>query len=225
MRNRHTSPFEMCELKIFPKMPIFVARQWLRHRTANLNEWSGRYSIMMPEWYQPEAYRLQDQVNKQGSHGQIGTEELSLISDAVEANQQEAFRLYDDMINQKVGAEMARMHLPLSTYTMFIWKIDLHNLLHFLSLRADPHAQYEIRVYADAMLKMVADWVPLTYKAFLDYRLNAKLLSAPAMEGLRKMIRNEMVTREDLGMGKSEWLEFSGLAARLGLYVSVHSDR
>lgn len=224
MRNMHTSPFEMCEIKLCVKMPLFIARQWLRHRTANVNEWSGRYSIMLPEWYSPDVYRLQHKVNKQSSEGEATSDEVREVFNQVEANQEEAFHLYKRLIDMEVAGEMARGHLPLNTYTMFVWKIDLHNLFHFVRLRADSHAQYEIRVYAEAIENLISQWCPWAYQAYMDYQKNAVTLSALDLKGLTLVGQNTPVSRELLGMGKSEWLDFQRLAERLGHHVEVRGQ-
>lgn len=199
MRHRHTTPFEMCEIKLHCKLPVFVARQWIRHRTANVNEYSARYSILEREFYVPKLADIQQQstTNKQG-RGEGLTEQDRLY---VQAQMQQAadrdFDLYEELTfdgtededeGLNVSRELARINLPLSTYTEWYWKVDLHNLLHFLSLRADPHAQMEIRAYADEMLKIVRQWVPNIYDAFVDYRLNARTFSGQEMAILRRAL-------------------------------------
>jgi thymidylate synthase (FAD) len=173
MRHNHTSPFEMVEFKFYLKMPIFVARQWIRHRTANLNEYSGRYSVMKDEFHIFEEFNYQSLANKQGS----GMDIVEGYTGEVEAHSADAFRLYNRMIEDGVSREQARCHLPLSTYTELVWKIDLHNLFHFLKLRKDSHAQKEIRLYADAIADLIQPIVPLAYRAFENYKLNAYTLS------------------------------------------------
>jgi thymidylate synthase (FAD) len=220
MRHRHTSPFEMCELKIHVKLPIFVARQWIRHRVANLNEISGRYSILDNEFYLPATADLaaQARTNRQGRGDVLEGAEAARVLEILREDAIRAYGHYEELLNEVGGQvvdperkglarELARMNLPVSLYTQLYWKIDLHNLLHFLSLRAAPHAQYEIRVYADALLEVVRQWVPLTHAAFLDYRLGAYELSAKGLAVVRRMLRGEVVDREASGMSAGEWRE------------------
>jgi thymidylate synthase (FAD) len=213
MRHWHSTPFEMCEIKLHVKLPIFVARQWIRHRTANVNEYSARYSILDREFYTPAPEHLaaQSATNRQGRgavlEGEAAQAALSLLRD--EAGR--AFDAYDRLLGEDgagLARELARMALPLSTYTQWYWKTDLHNLLHFLRLRADPHAQYEIRVYAEAIGALVRDWVPHAWEAFEDYRMGAVTLSRPAMDCLRRMLAGEAVTQETSGLTPGEWREF-----------------
>jgi thymidylate synthase (FAD) len=228
MRHRHSTPFEMCEIKYHVKLPIFVARQWIRHRTANVNEYSARYSILDREFYIPEPEHLaaQSTANRQGRgdvlQGDEAAEVLAILRD-------DASRTYDNyaaMLNeddagkpvdptrQGLARELARMNLTLNTYTQWYWKIDLYNLFHFLSLRADAHAQYEIRVYADAMLRTVDAWVPLAAQAFRDYRLGAAMLSAGMITVVRRMLDGEAVTRPDSGLNPREWRELMAVLGR-----------
>ena len=220
MRHRHTSPFEMCELKIHVKLPIFVARQWIRHRVANLNEISGRYSILDNEFYLPATADLaaQARTNRQGRGDVLEGAEAARVLEILREDAIRAYGRYEELLNEVGGQvvdperkglarELARMNLPVSLYTQLYWKIDLHNLLHFLSLRAAPHAQYEIRVYADALLEVVRQWVPLTHAASLDYRLGAYELSAKGLAVVRRMLRGEVVDREASGMSAGEWRE------------------
>jgi thymidylate synthase (FAD) len=193
MRHRHTSPFEGCELKLHIKMPIFVARQWIRHRMASPNEYSGRYSLMKDEFYLPDLERLgrQSTTNKQGTSDQgYSAEDAALILDNLKGSGKTAFENYAWLVSDEVdlARELARINLPLSTYTEMYWKIDLHNLLHFLSLRMDSHAQYEIRVYADLIGSIVEQWMPMTWKAFEDYRLNGVTFSAIEMKVLKDLL-------------------------------------
>jgi thymidylate synthase (FAD) len=176
MRHRHTTPFEMCEIKMHLKMPIFIARQWMRHRTANVNEISARYSIIKDEYYVPEIERMSQQsaINNQGSGDRLPDDLANNIKKEMNELCADTFLTYDELINEKhLARELARSILPQSTYTEFFWKIDLHNLLHFVSLRADSHAQYEIQQYAIKILDIVKSWLPFTYKAFMDYRMNS----------------------------------------------------
>jgi thymidylate synthase (FAD) len=221
MRHRHTTPFEMCEIKFHIKLPIFIARQWIRHRTANVNEYSARYSVLDREFYipAPEQLAAQSSSNRQGRgevlSGPEAQEVLNLLRD-------DAMRNYDHymfMLNEEadgspadpgrqgLARELARMNLTLNAYTQWYWKADLHNLLHFLSLRADTHAQYEIRAYADAMLSVVKAWVPQTYAAFADYRLGAVTFSAQMLAILKRMLGGEEVAQAESGLSKREWAE------------------
>jgi thymidylate synthase (FAD) len=198
MRHRHTTPFEMAEIKLHVKLPIFVARQWIRHRTASVNEYSARYSILEREFYVPKLEDIlqQSTTNKQGRGGDLNEKDRRYIQNQMQLSADRDFDLYemltrdgdeeDDGLN--VARELARINLPLSTYTEWYWKVDLHNLLHFLSLRADPHAQKEIRDYADVMLKIVRQWVPNIYDAFMDYRMDAQSFSGPEMAILRRVL-------------------------------------
>ncbi len=228
LRHRHTTPFEMCEIKYHVKLPIFVARQWIRHRTANVNEYSARYSILDREFYlpAPEHLAAQSASNRQGRgmvlEGQEAMEVLDLLRD-------DAMRAYDHyawMLNEGgegevvdpgrrgLARELARMNLTLNTYTQWYWKTDLHNLLHFLSLRADAHAQYEIRAYAEVMLESVAAWVPATYAAFVDYRLGAVTFSAAMLAVVTRMLAGEAVEQKGSGLSKREWDEMMGALGR-----------
>ena len=176
MRHRHTTPFEMCEIKLHLKMPIFIARQWMRHRTANVNEISARYSIIKDEYYIPETERMSQQsvINNQGSGDRLPESVANDVKKQMTDLCKDTFEMYDNLINEKhLARELSRSVLPQSTYTEFFWKIDLHNLLHFISLRADSHAQYEIQQYAVKILDIVQAWVPFTYRAFMDYRVNS----------------------------------------------------
>ncbi len=220
MRNRHTSPFEMCELKVHMKLPIFVARQQVRHRMANINETSGRYSILDREFYVPEPEHLgvQATANRQGRGEVLDPDLARRVLDMVRADAERAYDHYErllgetaagDAVEDGIGLarELARMGLTLNFYTQWYWKIDLHNLLGFVALRADPHAQYEIRVYAEVLLDILRRWVPLTYEAFVDHRLGAVQLSAKALAALRRMLAGEHVERESAGMAPGEWRE------------------
>jgi thymidylate synthase (FAD) len=228
MRMRHTSPFEMCELKLHVKLPIFVARQWIRHRTASVNEYSARYSVLDDEFYLPEPEHLatQSKTNRQGRAEALEGPAAAVARDVLETNAAQAYRRYVELLNEDadgqpvdpgragLARELARIALPLNTYTQWYWKIDLHNLLHFVALRADPHAQYEIRAYAEALLEIVRCWVPLTYAAFVDYRLEGAALSAKALAVVRRMLRGEIVEQADSGMSPREWRELETLLAR-----------
>jgi thymidylate synthase (FAD) len=214
MRHWHSTPFEMCEIKLHVKLPVFVARQWIRHRTANVNEYSARYSILDREFYIPEPDKLaaQSVINNQGRGEALTGEEAARVLEYLKGDAARAYDHYAEMISddgqQGLARELARMNLPANIYTQWYWKVDLHNLFHFLRLRADSHAQYEIRVYADEICKVVADWVPAAYGAFEDYRMGGATLSGKALECLRKMLKGEEVTQETSGMSKGEWREF-----------------
>ena len=209
MRKWHTTPFEMCEIKLHVKMPIFVARQWVRHRTASINEYSARYSILDKEFYfpSPEQVEAQSTTNKQGREGELPPELVRAWLEESVRLADDAYANYEQAADDKIARELARMGLPLNTYTQWYWKVDLHNLLHFLRLRADPHAQQEIREYADVILHtIVRQWVPLTYEAFRDYRLHAETFSSYEMELIRLLVREATrswrgyanITEEDL---------------------------
>jgi thymidylate synthase (FAD) len=217
MRHWHSTPFEMCEIKFHVKLPVFVARQWIRHRTANVNEYSARYSILDREFYipAPDALAAQSTVNSQGRGAVLEGAEAQRVLETLKADSTQSYDHYQDMLSQDgqqgLARELARMNLPMNIYTQWYWKIDLHNLMHFLRLRADAHAQYEIRVYAETICELMAAWVPATWKAFEDYRLNAVQLSGPAMAVLRRMLAGEAVTQESSGMPKGEWREFEAM--------------
>jgi thymidylate synthase (FAD) len=227
MRHWHSTPFEMCEIKYHVKLPIFVARQWIRHRMANVNEYSARYSIMDREFYIPDPAQLaaQSAVNRQGRaevlQGEEAAEVLALLRDDADRN----YAHYEYFLNEEnqdperqgLARELARINLTLNTYTQWYWKSDLHNLFNFLRLRADPHAQYEIRAYAEAMLETVRAWVPLCYRAFADYRLGAASLSAPMLAILRRMLAGEAVEQPASGLSKREWAEMMTILGREGL--------
>lgn len=216
MRHWHSTPFEMCEIKLHVKLPVFVARQWIRHRTANVNEYSARYSILDREFYipAPEHVNAQSVVNNQGRGDVLSPEQTAQVLEVLKADSARCYDNYQNMIDEDgigLARELARMNLPANIYTQWYWKVDLHNLLHFLRLRADAHAQYEIRVYADAICQVVADWVPAAYKAFEDYRMGAVTMSAQMMVALRLMLKGEEVTAESTGMSAREWREFQDM--------------
>ena len=214
MRHWHSTPFEMCEVKLHVKLPVFVARQWIRHRTANVNEYSARYSVLDREFYipAPDKVAAQSVVNNQGRGEVLTGAEAAQVLEILKADSTRAYDNYEAMISQDgqqgLARELARMNLPANIYTQWYWKVDLHNLFHFLRLRADAHAQYEIRVYADEICKIVADWVPFAYRAFEDYRMGGATLSATALDCVRRMVAGEKVTQETSGMSKGEWREF-----------------
>ena len=217
MRHWHSTPFEMCEIKLHVKLPVFVARQWIRHRTANVNEYSARYSILDREFYIPEPQHIaaQSTVNNQGRGEALTGDEAARVLEYLKADAARCYDHYEAMISQEgqagLARELARMNLPANIYTQWYWKVDLHNLFHFLRLRADQHAQYEIRVYAQKICEIVADWVPFAYAAFEDYRVGGETLSAKALDCVRRMLKGEEVTQETSGMSKGEWREFQGV--------------
>ena len=259
MRHRHSTPFEMCEIKLHVKLPIFVARQWIRHRTANVNEYSARYSILDNEFYVPDREFLgtrrverrleqsaaagqpdlfgapaaaprdlasQSASNRQGREDTLPYEEAAEVLKWIKAESERDYTTYLKLLNEDgkgqvrdsarhgLARELARMVLPTNIYTQWYWKVDLHNLLHFLSLRSDPHAQYEIRAYSDAILEgIVKRWVPLTYEAFAKHRMGGFHLSTPAVEVVKRMLAGEDPTQEHSGLSKREWGE---LMAALG---------
>jgi thymidylate synthase (FAD) len=220
MRHRHTTPFEMCEIKFHVKLPIFVARQWIRHRTASVNEYSARYSILDKEFYipSPEQLAAQSIINRQGRGDVLEGAEAAQVLDLLRCDAERCYASYASMLNEGEDAdptrrglarELARMNLTLNTYTQWYWKTNLHNLFHFLSLRADAHAQYEIRIYADEMLRMTEAWVPVAAGAFHDYQLGAVTLSAQMVSVLKRMLGGEAVTQESSGLNRREWVEFT----------------
>ena len=217
MRHWHSTPFEMCEVKFHVKLPVFVARQWIRHRTANVNEYSARYSILDREFYipAPEHLSAQSAVNRQGRGELLEGEEAARVLDLLREDAMRSYDHYESMLSQDgqkgLARELARMNLPANIYTQWYWKVDLHNLFHFLRLRADAHAQYEIRAYANTMCDIVRDWVPFAYAAFEDYRLGGAQLSAKGVEVLKRRLSGETVTEENSGMSKGEWREFEGV--------------
>jgi thymidylate synthase (FAD) len=261
LRHRHSTPFEMCEIKFHIKLPIFVARQWIRHRTANVNEYSARYSILDREFYVPDRRYLdrhlvekriekileergqhdlfgppdpvplselaaQSKSNRQGRDQMLTDEEAEDVLEWIKAESTREYTIYKKLLNvdeagnvidpgrHGLARELARMVLPANIYTQWYWKVDLHNLLHFLSLRADPHAQYEIRAYAEVMLDVVKRWLPITYEAFLQHRLHAVTLSAQAFEVVKRMLGGETVNEDNSGLGKREWRELMAVLGR-----------
>ena len=222
MRHWHSTPFEMCEIKLHVKLPVFVARQWIRHRTASVNEYSARYSILDREFYIParEALAAQSGVNNQGRGETLSDDEAARVLDWLREDATQAYDHYEAMISQEgqqgLARELARMNLPMNVYTQWYWKTNLHNLFNFIRLRADPHAQYEIRVYAEAIATIVRDWVPHAWTAFEDFRVGGVQLSAKGVEVLKRRLNGEVVTQETSGMSKGEWREFEGVWGSLG---------
>ena len=221
--HRHTTPLEMCEIKFHIKLPIFIARQWIRHRTASVNEYSARYSIMEDEFYIPNAKDLlsQSKVNHQGrdENKPLSVKQQKEVLELLKSDSRQCYDNYLKMINQDLSGnivdknkdglarELARMNLPVNCYTQWYWKIDLHNLLNFLFLRSDSHAQYEIREYANVMLNITKKWVPNCYDAFFKYRITGKELSGEAIEVLRKRLKGENINQEESGINIREWNE------------------
>lgn len=223
LRHAHTTPFEMCEIKFHIKMPLFVARQWIRHRTANVNEYSARYSILDKEFYipSPEHLAVQSTINRQGRGDTVSPEYAQYVRDLLRADAEQVYAHYEELLNEDLQGniidpskecltrELARTNIPVNFYTQMYWKIDLHNLMHFLTLRADAHAQYEIRAYADVMIKLLERWVPITYEAFLQYRKEGARFSKNGLETLKKILKGQQVSQEESGMSKREWQEFT----------------
>lgn len=225
MRHRHTSPFEMCEIKLHVKLPIFIARQWIRHRTANVNEYSARYSILDREFYVPAPAQLavQSTTNNQGRGAAFDADQAAAALELMRRDAAQAFDSYDHLLNVDeageprdagrpgLARELARIGLPLSAYTQWYWKTDLHNLFHFMSLRADAHAQYEIRVYADILRGIAERWTPLAARAFEDYRLHGAELSRQALDVVRRRLKGETVDQAGSGLSAREWRELETL--------------
>jgi thymidylate synthase (FAD) len=225
LRHAHTTPFEMCEIKFHIKLPIFIARQWVRHRTANINEYSGRYSILSKDFYLPKEEHVAEQskINNQGRGQVLSAKDAKYVLELLKQDSLQCYQHYEEMLNTDpsgntldeskphLARELARMNLTLNYYTEWYWKIDLHNLFHFLRLRADSHAQYEIRAYADCMLDIVKAWVPIAYEAFEEYSLHGARLSRKGLAAVREMIKGGTVTEETSGMSKREWQELMGL--------------
>ena len=221
MRHWHSTPFEMCEIKYHVKLPIFIARQWIRHRTANVNEYSARYSILDKEFYLPSTENLaaQSQINRQGRGDVLEGEQAKKVLDILKNDAERTYENYETILNErydgsvidknKIGLarELSRMNLTLNTYTQWYWKTDLLNLMNFLRLRADDHAQYEIRAYAEEMLDTLKKWVPITYEAFMDYRVGGTEVSAKGKEVIKKLIQGEDIDIEQSGLSKREWNE------------------
>tara|TARA_B100001540_G_C15798911_1_gene638989 strand:+ start:1630 stop:2577 length:948 start_codon:yes stop_codon:yes gene_type:complete len=221
MRHWHSTPFEMCEIKYHVKLPIFIARQWIRHRTANVNEYSARYSILDKEFYLPETENLaaQSQSNRQGRGDVLQGDQAKKVLNLLKHDAEQTYNNYETMLNERydgstidekevgLARELARMNLTLNTYTQWYWKTDLLNLMNFLRLRADKHAQFEIRAYADAMLDTLKKWVPITYEAFMDYRVGGTEVSSKGKIVLQKLIKGEDVKIENTGLSKREWNE------------------
>ena len=221
MRHRHTTPFEMCEIKYHVKLPIFVARQWIRHRTANVNEYSARYSILDNEFYvpKPEHLAAQSKNNRQGRDAVLAGKEAERVFDILRKDSELVYEHYMEMLNEGeagepldpersgLARELARMNLSLAFYTQWYWKTNLHNLMHFLSLRADAHAQYEIRVYADVMIDTLKRWTPICHDAFMEYRMGGAHLSKTGLAAIKRMVQGEKVDQKSSGLNPREWRE------------------
>ena len=221
MRHWHSTPFEMCEIKYHVKLPIFIARQWIRHRTANVNEYSARYSILDKEFYLPNPENLasQSKSNRQGRGDIIEGKQAKEVLELLKSDSERTYENYEMMLNERfdgttidenkkgLARELARMNLTLNTYTQWYWKTDLLNLMNFLRLRADSHAQFEIRAYADIMLETVKKWVPITHAAFMDYRVGGTEVSAKGKAVIQKLIKGEKVSVNESGLSKREWNE------------------
>ncbi|NDB48367.1 MAG: FAD-dependent thymidylate synthase [Proteobacteria bacterium] len=234
MRHWHSTPFEMCEIKYHVKLPIFIARQWIRHRTANVNEYSARYSILDKEFYIPAKEQLSAQAtnNRQGRGDLITGEQADEVLKILKDDAVRTYDNYEKMLNERfdgtiidekksgLARELARMNLTLNSYTQWYWKTDLLNLMNFLFLRGDSHAQYEIRVYAEKMLDTVKKWVPITHAAFLDYRVGAAHLSSKGLKIVKSMINGNKVSYEDSGLSKREWNELMEVIDKKNLIVS-----
>jgi thymidylate synthase (FAD) len=234
MRHWHSTPFEMCEIKYHVKLPIFIARQWIRHRTANVNEYSARYSILDKEFYIPAKEQLSAQAtnNRQGRGDLITGQQADEVLKILKDDSVRTYDNYEKMLNERfdgtiidekksgLARELARMNLTLNSYTQWYWKTDLLNLMNFLFLRGDSHAQYEIRVYAEKMLDTVKKWVPITHAAFLDYRVGAAHLSSKGLKIIKSMINGNKVGYEDSGLSKREWNELMEVIDKKNLIVT-----
>jgi thymidylate synthase (FAD) len=230
LRHRHTTPFEMCEIKLHVKLPIFIARQWIRHRTANVNEYSARYSILEDEFYVPELRHMsaQSATNRQGRGETLSPERARAVQDALIRDANQCYDTYRDFLNLNtsdqteksengegteppLARELARMNLTLNYYTEWYWKIDLHNFMHFVALRGDPHAQWEIQVYAHILRDILKRWAPMAYEAFVDYRQNAVQLSSRALDVIKRKLQGEPVLPQTSGLSKREWDELMAI--------------
>ena len=214
MRHWHSTPFEMCEIKLHVKLPVFVARQWIRHRTANVNEYSARYSILDNEFYIPKSENLasQSSSNNQGRGDVLEGEEANKVIQILKSDSLRSYKSYEKMLSKEnkkgLARELARMNLPTNIYTQWYWKTDLHNLFNFIRLRNDLHAQYEIRVYAEKIAELVKKWVPFAFEAFEQYQLNSSHLSSNGLSCIKRLIKGEDISQDNSGMGKREWKEF-----------------
>ena len=221
LRHWHSTPFEMCEIKYHVKLPIFIARQWIRHRTANVNEYSARYSILDKEFYIPTEDKLaaQSKSNRQGRGDILTGDQAQEVLNILKDDSTRTYQNYEKMLNERydgsvidenkdgLARELARMNLTLNSYTQWYWKTDLLNLMNFLFLRADIHAQYEIRVYAEAMIETLKKWVPITHSAFLDYRVGAAHVSSKGLQVIKSLLNGNEANFEKSGLSKREWNE------------------
>ena len=221
MRHWHSTPFEMCEIKYHVKLPIFIARQWIRHRTANVNEYSARYSILDKEFYLPSKENLaaQSKNNRQGRGDVISGNQAEKVLGLLKEDSERTYKNYEEMLNERydgsvidknktgLARELARMNLTLNTYTQWYWKTDLLNLMNFLRLRVDLHAQFEIRAYAEVMLDTLKRWVPITFEAFLDYRVGGTEVSSKGKEVIKKLINGKNISMDETDLSKREWNE------------------
>ena len=233
MRHWHSTPFEMCEIKYHVKLPIFIARQWIRHRTANVNEYSARYSILDKEFYIPTSDHLaaQSSNNRQGRGEVLNGDQAKEVLNILKDDAERTYKNYETMLNEKfdgsvidenkngLARELARMNLTLNSYTQWYWKTDLLNLMNFLFLRADKHAQYEIRVYAEAMLDTLKKWVPITHSAFLDYRIGAAHVSAKGLNVIKSFMNGKALNQETSGLSKREWNELMDVLGKEDLTI------
>ena len=221
MRHRHSTPFEMCEIKLHVKLPMFIARQWIRHRTASINEYSARYSVLDKEFYIPDAKDLavQSVSNRQGRGGVLSEKDSNEALEMLKRDAEKCFDTYEYLLNEKsngdiidnnrdgLARELARINLTLNTYTQWYWKTNLHNLMNFIYLRADSHAQYEIRVYADIIYDIMKAWVPITAEAFSSYRSGSIEISAEAMKVIKLLIAGKKIDQKSSGLSAREWNE------------------
>lgn len=216
MKHKHTTPFEMCEIKLHVRLPIFVARQWMRHRTASINEYSARYSILDNQYYIPNEENVlpQSTTNKQGRDGVLSQDEKKQAIDLIKESSEKAFENYSAMLNLEenpdkngISREIARIALPVNVYTQFYWKIDLHNFMHFIKLRIDKHAQFEIRQYAEILLDILKTWLPICYGAFVDYNLSSYNMSKNAIMLIADMLSNRKKSLQEYSLSKRELLE------------------
>ena len=211
MRHKHTTPFEMCEIKLHVKLPIFVARQWIRHRTGSFNEYSARYSLLDNEFYVPVEENLgaQSSSNKQGREGSpLSARSAEALAGNIKVHSEDCYDMYLALLENKVARELARMVLPVNFYSQWYWKVNLKNLLDFLNLRTDPHAQYEIRVYAEEIEKILKQWLPITYSAYKNHMKDGVSFSSEAMKVMKLMMAGDMMDQETSGLSKREWNEF-----------------
>ena len=233
LRHWHSTPFEMCEIKYHVKLPIFIARQWIRHRTANVNEYSARYSILDKEFYIPTEDKLaaQSKSNRQGRGDILTGDQAQEVLNILKNDSTRTYQNYEKMLNERydgsiidenkdgLARELARMNLTINSYTQWYWKTDLLNLMNFLFLRADIHAQYEIRVYAEAMIETLKKWVPITHSAFLDYRVGAAHVSSKGLQVIKSLLNGNEANFEKSGLSKREWNELMEVLEKKDLLI------